>query len=1073
MNPQQARIYIANLFSCAFNRGKFLEFTRNLLNDNFDENKATVWPKKYIKDAFKPFVNHYERLGTYTAPDDEKLDVLVVHLTNDAQLERARTALRNFIADHLKQRNEKDAALVAFVSPSEQQWRFSYVKMEYSAIETAAGTVGIKTQLTPARRSSYLVGANESCHTAQSRFIGLLQEVRRTPTLTEIEEAFSVEAVTKEFFKQYVQLFNQCEAALAELISNDAALAAEFTRAQINPVEFIKKLLGQLVFLYFLQKKGWLGVAKDGNWGSGARDFLRQLTNGAHGQYTNLFNDVLEPLLYDTLATDRGHAVWCAQFNCRLPFLNGGLFEPLGNYHWREVDVLLPNELFTNNERTAAGDVGTGIFDVFDRYNFTVNEAEPLEKDVAIDPEMLGKVFENLIEDNRRKGLGAYYTPREIVHYMCQESLINYLETQLNTPELTAVPRADLETLVRAGEQLVNYESVKTHYAGREMPAAIQRHAKLIDVALAAMTVCDPAVGSGAFPVGMMTEIVRVRLALTPYFNTALPRSAYLFKRHAIQHCLYGVDIDPGAVEIAKLRLWLSLVVDEVNVQQIKPLPNLDYKIVVGNSLLGVSKDLFNEALFRQLETLKPRYFDESDRDQKAQYRREIEAIIQQLTNGKATFDFEIYFSEVFHYKKGFDVLIANPPYVRQEKIKTLKPALKTAGYECFNGTADLLVYFYERAVKLLRAGGSIAFITSNKYYRAGYGKALRSFLPRELTLHQLIDFGDAPVFEAIAYASILTGTRSPPAPESALLGYTWNQDLQLERITQTISERGQQIAQHELKPDGWQLESPVVFRLLEKLRKAGQPLGEYVGGRLYYGIKTGFNEAFVIDRATRDRLIQEHESSAEMIKPFLRGRDVKKWRTEPQNLWLIFTRRGIDIKKYPAIQKHLIQFKHGLEKRAGNQAWYELQASPGDMIRFEQPKIVIPAIANNAAYAIDCEKHFSNDKTSICITNEPNYLLGLLNSKVLWWFICRVAASKQGGFYELKPMYISSLPIPAASPERQQPIELFVDQILAAKANNPKADTSALEREIDQLVYALYELTPDEIAIVEGAGKS
>ena len=300
-------------------------------------------------------------------------------------------------------------------------------------------------------------------------------------------------------------------------------------------------------------------------------------------------------------ATDRGHEAWCSRFKCRIPFLNGGLFEPLADYDWKKTDILIPNKLFTNDDYVEEGITGTGVLDVFDRYNFTVNEAEPLEKEVAIDPEMLGKVFENLIEENRRKGLGAFYTPREIVHYMCQESLINYLDTAVKGM------RADIETFVRLGEQISHYEAVDAKYPVK-MPKSIEKNAKALDDALKSITVCDPAVGSGAFPVGMMTEIVRARAALTPYFNDIAERTPYHFKRQAIQNCLYGVDIDSSAVEIAKLRLWLSLVVDEEDVKQVKPLPNLDYKIVIGNSLLGVEKDLFNDAQFKRLEILKPQF---------------------------------------------------------------------------------------------------------------------------------------------------------------------------------------------------------------------------------------------------------------------------------------------------------------------------------------------------------------------------------------------------------------------------------------------------------------------------------
>src|SRR5437899_1479136 len=440
------------------------------------------------------------------------MDVLIVHLTTESKLERARTAIRNFVADHLKTRDEKEAALVAFVSPTEKQWRFSYVKMEYAAVEQETGKVGIETRLTPARRFSYIVGEGESCHTAQTRFLDLLQDTENNPTLARIEEAFSVEAVTKEFFTQYAELFGNINAALEKLVKKDEAIREEFSAKHVNTVDFAKKLMGQIVFLYFLQKKGWLGVAKGQDWGTGPHDFLRRLADRKYSKYDNFFNDVLEPLFYDTLATDRGHEAWCKRFSCRVPFLNGGLFEPLADYDWRKTDIVLPNRLFTNNERFDDFSTGTGLLDMFDRYNFTVNEAEPLEKEVAIDPEMLGKVFENLIEENLRKGLGSYYTPREIVHYMCQESLIDYLDTALNSASETIgpekrkqaefgdekseqalftapgrrelVPRADIETFVHLGDQISHYEAVEARYAIK-MPKSIEKNASLLDDKLA------------------------------------------------------------------------------------------------------------------------------------------------------------------------------------------------------------------------------------------------------------------------------------------------------------------------------------------------------------------------------------------------------------------------------------------------------------------------------------------------------------------------------------------------------------------------------------------------------------
>ncbi len=649
MNREQSRELVRDTFTHAFERDKFRRFAKELVN-RYDESKAQIWSRQYILDAFKEHIDRYERVATYSAPDGDKLDILIVYLTKESKLERARTALRNFVAHHLKSRDDKDAGLVAFVSPSEQTWRFSLVRMEYETELTEAGVAQAKLNLTSARRFSYLVGEGESCHTAQSRFLALLKETGEPPTLDQIAECFSVETVTKEFFNRYYALFQGLKKAVERIAATDKVVGDVFRSKDINSDDFAKKLLGQVVFLYFVQKKGWLGVQKSQEWGTGPRDFLLRLARGDYGKFNNIFTDIFEPLFYDTLATDRGAEAWCSTFNARMPFLNGGLFEPISDYDWRATEIALPNELFLNDEVTVEGDKGTGVLDVFDRYNFTVNEAEPLEHEVAIDPEMLGKVFENLLEAESRKSLGTFYTPREIVHYMCQESLISYLyramnigskpilpqeatqgalfgaakpvQVVLSEPAIDdTVPRDDLAALVHLGDQAAHYEAALkagTPSYGKKarprLPKSIEVHSKQLDVALQGITVCDPAIGSGAFPVGMMTEIVRARLALNPYFESTEERTAYIFKRHAIQSCLYGVDIDSGAVEIAKLRLWLSLVVDEEDPQEIRPLPNLDFKIVVGNSLLRFP---FKSQGLTELEQLKHEYFDEPDHDRK------------------------------------------------------------------------------------------------------------------------------------------------------------------------------------------------------------------------------------------------------------------------------------------------------------------------------------------------------------------------------------------------------------------------------------------------------------------------
>jgi hypothetical protein len=421
----------------------------------------------------------------------------------------------------------------------------------------------------------------------------------------------------------------------------------------------------------------------------------------------------------------------------------------------------------------------------------------------------------------------------------------------------------------------------------------------------------------------------------------------------------------------------------------------------------------------------------------------------------------------------GFDIVIGNPPYVRQEQIKELKPKFKQ-NYDCFTGTADLYVYFYERSIKLLRPRGVFSFITSNKWYRSAYGTKLREWLNKNTRVLQLIDFGDAPVFTAISYPTIVILQRagesdSPSAHE--VRAFNWKTGPSIETFGDVVGRDSFLIPQSSLKSEGWQLESPTALRLLDKLRRAGKPLGEYVNGRFYRGVLTGLNEAFVVDRATRDRLTAEHQSSAEILKPFLRGRDVKRWRVEPQDFWLIFTRRGINIKKYPAILDHLSQFKKRLMpgategRKPGSYKWYEIQDNIAYWQEFEASKIIYPNICKRNEFAWDEEYFYTNQKAFI-IPDASKYLLGVLNSSVVMWLFRHLLAKLQNDFYEPSSVFMKDFPIPSAGDPK--PIEKLVDSTLGAKRTDPSTDVSKWERDIDERVYRLYGLTRDEIKLVE-----
>ena len=606
MDTKRAITTIEKTFDNAFNKDNFFEFVQNLLN-GIDTSKYVEYRGNLIKEAFREHIAQYTRLGKYTDPNGDALDVLIIEVKEERKLDQARTSLRNFVISHLKN-FDKDYALAAFYSKSDEgrNWRFSFIKLE-NKTTVQEGKIKQQEELTPARRFSFLVGEDEKSHTAKRQLLPLLQNVYNNPLIEDLEKAFSIEVVTDEFFEQYKNLFIK----LSSHFEDDKQLKSTLDNEGIDIPRFTKKLLGQIVFLYFLQKKGWLGVPQNDKWGNGQKDFIQQLYNKAADEGKNFFNEYLQYLFYEALARQHGEDNYYKRFDCRIPFLNGGLFE--ADYEWNKQDIDIPNHLFRNDEKVKkTGDEGTGILDVFDRYNFTIREDEPLEKEVAVDPEMLGKVFENLQETIERKKSGTFYTPREIVHYMCQESLIHYLDNALNADNTLIVPKEDIEDFVRKGIFALDND---IHVAGNgketktykyQLPQSILTNADAIDKLITDVKICDPAIGSGAFPVGLLNELVNLQLVLREHlsetylsqkldliglkekeYSENTEKYTYRIKRHSIQESIYGIDIDTSAIDIARLRLWLSLVVDEEDFDNIEALPNLDYKIVAGNSLIN------------------------------------------------------------------------------------------------------------------------------------------------------------------------------------------------------------------------------------------------------------------------------------------------------------------------------------------------------------------------------------------------------------------------------------------------------------------------------------------------------
>ncbi len=444
-----------------------------------------------------------------------------------------------------------------------------------------------------------------------------------------------------------------------------------------------------------------------------------------------------------------------------------------------------------------------------------------------------------------------------------------------------------------------------------------------------------------------------------------------------------------------------------------------------------------------------------------------LEAEIEEIKSNKIyenAFEWRFEFPEVLDELGnfvGFDVVIGNPPYIRQEEFSELKPYFQST-FQTYAGTADLYVYFIERGLQVARQGAQFVFILPNKWMRAGYGLNLRKWI-KNYQIESIIDFGDLPVFEeATTYPCIWQIQKEEPDSSFFKSAQVATLDFP-DGLNKYLTNELIDVDQNLLPDAGWTLVDDKVQRLLEKIKNAGTPLGEYVNGKIFRGIVTGLNEAFVIDATTRERLIDEDQNSKEIIKPFLAGKDIKRYQQPKSIKYLIFTRRGIEIENYPAVLKHLLEFKDKLSKKAGNAEWYELQASPSDSQKFEKVKIMYPDISKNLNFILDFENHFSVN-TVYNIESQSISLLGYLNSNLFLFYYQSVSNSIRGGYMRFFTDYISFCPVPKGIGK----LESKVSQILSLKKQNPSADTSALENEIDVMVYKLYDLSYDEVKIVD-----
>ena len=1097
-----------------------LLFSKDVLSQIFNSNfkllqspaPASIQPTA----SEKKVINTISVYGAITLEDGTEVTCYEIALQSKVRIEQSKVAIQQYARRLLI---SGQAALVSFVSPDNKKiWRLTLVGKDSELTSD-----GIKEKSTNAKRYTFLLGPGESCKTAAERFESL--SIEKTIDLKALTKAFSVERLSKAFFDEYKLHYEKFLKYLDQ--SNFKKSAFNGNEKLIR--DFVKKLLGRLVFLSFVQKKGWLG-ASTVDYKDGDPEFLMNLylTSGANETF---YERWLKVLFFDTLNNHKGRPnddfALPDKKTVKIPFLNGGLFDK------EDIDqkVLTFDPKLFHNPDSNEDPKQRGFLDFLQAFNFTVHEDSPDDHTIAVDPEMLGHIFENLLEDNKDRG--TFYTPKEIVHYMCQESLMEYIVRGSGLKRDTV-------------EKLVRYKEVDKIEAD-----VLRQVASILD----RVKICDPAIGSGAFPMGLLLEIFSIKEVIAYGSNSSWNPASV--KEKIIQGSIYGVDIEKGAVDIARLRFWLSLVVDE---DKPRPLPNLDYKIMQGDSLLESYEDLdlcvrveeetklfrdenkFSREDIDHLKSLVKKYFAADNSEVKKELQHSIDDIVSKFIKGQiqdkvrrnndalndielklATanrqtpktnadkkkkeeslrklrnildrilkeqerlkgiekdlkqiqknriypyFLWHLWFSDIFE-NGGFDIVIGNPPYIQLQKDGgDLADLYENANYQTFDRMGDIYSLFYERGWQLLKPNGNLCYITSNKWMRAGYGEGTRRFLANNANPTLLVDFPEQKIFEsATVVTNILLFTKG--ANKGKTFACTVTEKV-LNNLSVFIRQHG--VASEFHTKDTWAILSPIEQRIKQKIELTGTPLKEWEIA-INYGIKTGFNDAFIITGKERAELIKLDPKSAEIIRPILRGRDIKRYAYNFADLWLINTHNGIkekglkpiQIDNYPAIKKHLDTYFIELEKRADKGGTPYNLRNCAYMDDFSKQKIIWIELTDHANFCLDTEGYYLNNTVFFLIGDRLPYILSFLNSKLCEWYFGKIAATSGVGTRRWIKQYIEQICIPL-SPSSHNEIALGQLVVEIQKRKKQRLDTSDLENQVDEIIFSLFELSSDEINFI------